>query len=373
MFRRSVQVSQADVIDRPRDGRDRTAAAPVALHPDPLPDEGQAHSLADYTFTDLYVRGDPLTPVMARGLRPANLGIGGHGKGLARIPDVLVEDVMNLYRLVMARWQHSGHSREFTVSYLGQAYRCSLIAAPALEWDVQDAAAAHVTGLEWVLRQISSRIPTFDDLNMPDWARTDIMALTEQRGLVLVAGPFASGKTTLASTAFNHWVEKSRDVGIALEDPPEIPMERTSEDKGKIIQIDLLDRSIREAIKNSRRWSPRYVFLGEVRGSEVSGELLHMAISGPLTICTIHASDPVQAIVSLFRFAAEAMSEDMAKSMIASCLRQVFHQEIVNGRAILKGGKFTGSDSHLIKAKISSGNFRGLYEDFDRQVINRVK
>jgi len=92
-----------------------------------------------------------------------------------------------------------------------------------------------------------------------------------------------------------------------------------------------------------------------------------------LTICTIHASDPVQAIVSLFRFAAEAMSEDMAKSMIASCLRQVFHQEIVNGRAILKGGKFTGSDSHLIKAKISSGNFRGLYEDFDRQVINRVK
>ena len=103
----------------------------------------------------------------------------------------------------------------------------------------------------------------------------------------------------------------------------------------------------------------------------MAGELLHMSISGPLTICTIHASDPVQAIVSLFRFASSSMSEDMARDMIAASLLQVFHQEIIAGRVMMKQAQIHGADNHLIRSKIKSGNFRGLYEDFDRQVINR--
>ncbi|MFG6083431.1 ATPase, T2SS/T4P/T4SS family [Paracoccus litorisediminis] len=324
-------------------------------------------------FTDMYLPADPMSPIMVRGLRSAENFISAYSKGLTRLPDMLVQDALKLQDTIQRKWKHSDYSREFTVTYESHAYRCSLIAPPNFDWEDEDAQSRDTDRkVEWCVRQISAKIPSFDDIRLPSWARQDIDRLTDLRGLVLIAGPFASGKTTLAASAFNYWVSKSKDVGIALEDPPEIPMERTSEEYGKIIQIDLLDKSIRMAIKNSRRWSPRYVFLGEVRTADVSAELMHMSISGPLTVCTIHASDPVQAIVSLFRFTSEVMSEDMARAMIASSLQQVFHQEIVNGRATLKTARVHGTDTHLIKAKIASGNFKGLYEDFERQAINRA-
>lgn len=335
----------------------------------------EAHAkLSSYLFSDMYLPSDQKHPVMVRGLRSSDVLIGAYRKGLVRAPGELLADVAVLHDTIHRKWEHCDWAREFTVTHDGQAYRCSLIAPPNFDWtagseDEEDAGLGK--RVEWCVRQVSARVPNFDDLKLPQWAREDIDRLTDMRGLVLIAGPFASGKTTLASSVFDYWVSRSRDVGITLEDPPEIPMERTTEDHGKIIQIDLLDKSIRMAIKNARRWAPRYVFLGEVRTSDVSAELMHMAISGPLTICTIHASDPVQAIVSLFRFTSEAMSEEMARAMIASSLHQVFHQEIHNGRAILKTARLWGPDAHLIKVKIGSGNFKGLYEDFDRQSINR--
>lgn len=322
----------------------------------------------------MYLPADPTHPVMVRGLRSADVLIGSYRKGLVRIPRELSGDVDVLHDMIQRKWENSDWSREFTVTHDGHAYRCSLIAPPNFDWSSgsnEEDDAGSGKRVEWCVRQISARVPTFDDLKVPQWARDDIDRLTDMRGLVLIAGPFGSGKTTLASSMLDYWVSRSRDVGITLEDPPEIPMERTTEENGKIIQIDLLDKSIRMAIKNARRWAPRYVFLGEVRTSDVSAELMHMAISGPLTICTIHASDPVQAIVSLFRFTSEAMSEEMARAMIASSLHQVFHQEIHNGRATLKTARLWGPDTHLIKVKIGSGNFKGLYEDFERQTINR--
>ncbi|WP_264772294.1 ATPase, T2SS/T4P/T4SS family [Defluviimonas salinarum] len=331
---------------------------------------GAASKLADYNFIDMYISSDPLAPIMARGLRSATIGVTAFGKGLTRIPEVLVSDAIELHKTIERKWRHSDFKREFVVAHDDRSYRCSLIAPPDFGF-AGTVEPSPENGVRWCIRQVSSKIPTFSDLGLPKWAQEDLAELLIQRGLVLISGPFASGKTTLASSVLDYWVAESRDVGIALEDPPEIPLARETDDRGVIYQIDLLDKSVREAIKHSRRWSPRYVFLGEVRTSDVSSELMHMAISGPLVICTIHASDPVQAIVSLFRFTSGAMSEDMARDMIAASLRQVFHQEIIGGRVMLKTAKIHGTDNHLIRAKIKAGNFRGLYEDFERQVINR--
>ena len=334
-----------------------------------IPEE-RADLLSSYNFINMYISGDPLTPVMAHGLRSAQIGLSAFGKGLVKIPEVLEDDAFRLFDVVDRMWKHSGYKREFPVAHDGRSYRCALIAPPELEFDDQrEASRAHE--IRWCIRQVSQRPPSFEDLSLPADIRESIEELMVRRGLVICSGPFSAGKTTLASSVLDHWVGKSRDVGITLEDPPEIPLGRVTQDRGVIYQIDLQDSSIRKAIKHARRWSPRYVFLGEVRTSDVAGELLHMSISGPLTICTIHASDPVQAIVSLFRFASSSMSEDMARDMIAASLLQVFHQEIIAGRVMMKQAQIHGADNHLIRSKIKSGNFRGLYEDFDRQVINR--
>lgn len=341
-----------------------------AVAPQVMPAGEDARRLSAYQFIDMYISKDPLAPIMARGLRSANLGVKAFSKGLVRIPEELVDDSIALHEVVERKWRNTDYKREFSVVFDEMPYRCSLIAPPDFRLD-RDMGDTPEYDSRWCIRQVRPKIPTFEDLGLPPWAKADLRALVPMRGLVIISGPFASGKTTLASSTLDYWVSESRDVGIALEDPPEIPLGRVTEDRGVIYQIDLLDKSIREAIKNSRRWSPRYVFLGEVRSSEVAAEMMHMAISGPLVICTVHAEDPVKAIASIFQFTAGAMSEEMARDMIANSLRQVFHQEIDGGRVKLNTAKVHSTDTHLIKAKIRSGNFHGLYEDFERQLINR--
>lgn len=326
--------------------------------------------LIDHHFVDLYLSTDPLSPPMVRGLRSRGAAGGPIAKGVARVPDHLQQDVDALRETIDRKWRNTNFKREFTVAHEDCAYRCSLIAPPEGIFQVPEQfSELHVP--RWCVRKLGDRIPTLPELGVNEPIRREVADLMIHRGLVLVSGPFAAGKTTLASSMFDGWVRESREVGVAFEDPPELPLARVSEDQGVIYQIDLMDRSIREAIKSSRRWSPRYVFLGEVRAADVCSELLHMAISGPLALCTIHASDPVQAIVSLFRFASGAMSEELARDMIAVSLRHVFHQELRSGRPILRAVRVHGPENHLIRSRIKSGNFSALYDDFDRQLAGR--
>ena len=371
MFRKpSIAQPAASTVAAAGSSQPQSVRFHPGIAPQLMPPGEEARRLSAYNFIDMYISKDPLAPVMARGLRSANLGVKSFTRGLVRIPQDLVDDAIALHQVVERKWRHTDYKREFSVVYDEMPYRCSLIAPPNFRLD-RDMGDTPDYDSRWCIRQVRPSIPSFEELGLPSWAKNDFRSLLGMRGLVIISGPFASGKTTLASSALDYWVSESRDVGIALEDPPEIPLSRITDDRGVIYQIDLLDKSIREAIKNSRRWSPRYVFLGEVRTPEVAAEMMHMAISGPLVICTVHAEDPVKAIASIFQFTAGAMSEDMARDMIANSLRQVFHQEIDGGRVKLDTAKIHSTDTHLIKAKIRSGNFHGLYEDLERQLINR--
>lgn len=320
--------------------------------------------LSSYGFIDLYLHESPVRPCMVRGLRPVGASFMQTDKNMAPVPQVLGQDVRLFHVRICKEWEALGRRRSFPFKYRGEIYRCTLLAPPG-----DGAPGKARPQMDWVVRHVQSRPPRFEDLNSPSWLRQAMGDLTHQRGLVLVGGSFASGKTTLASCAFNYWVSEAQDVGIALEDPPEIPLEKVTHDEGIIYQFDLTDLSVKEAIKNARRMSPRYLFLGEIRGGDVALELLSMAISGPLVVCTIHASDLVNAISSLFRFASDAMSEEAARDMIASCLKHVFHQEINKQVVRTKMARIEGEDASLIKATIRDGQFRALNELFARQEI----
>lgn len=329
----------------------------------PLP-EVDLRLLSSYGFIDLYLHESPVHPAMVRGLRPVGSSFLQTSKGMGPVPQVLAQDVRLLHVRVCKEWDRLERRRSFPFKYRGEIYRCTLLAPPG-----DGAPGKARPQMDWVVRHVQSRPPRFEDLNSPSWLRQAMSGITHQRGLVLIGGSFASGKTTLASCAFNYWVSQAQDVGIALEDPPEIPLEKVTQDEGIIYQFDLTDRSVKEAIKNARRMSPRYLFLGEIRGGDVAHELLSMSISGPLVVCTIHASDLVNAISSLFRFASDAMSEDAARDMIAASLRYVFHQEIDKNIVRTKMARIDGEDASLIKANIRDGQFRALGELFARQDI----
>ena len=77
-------------------------------------------------------------------------------------------------------------------------------------------------GIEAVLRVISNKIPTPDDLALPP-AVTELTGLS--RGLVLVTGPTGSGKSTTLACLVNQINLKRRSHILTIEDPIEFVYE----------------------------------------------------------------------------------------------------------------------------------------------------
>lgn len=345
----------------------------VSLHPTGAATgaPGQSEKLSDYGFTDLFLAtGTTEVEPVVKGLKSRDVVQGDGVGGVRPVPDRLCEDVVRLGEDIRDMWIKTGGQREFVVVRQGVSYRCSLIDAPESrikrpreEVDVQN----------WCVRHITTNLPRLEDLGMAREMQVTLAELRNDRGLLLVSGSFGSGKSTTASVILDQWVRMSRDVAITLEDPPEYPLGRVTTTEGAIYQIDLTERPIEEAIKYSRRWGPRFFFLGEVRTPQAASEMLHMAISGPMVVCTIHAADPIQAIISLVRFAAREMSESTAREMVAASLKCVVWQEIVGGRLSASMGTIGGPENFVIRKKIELGQYQQIYEDLERQRVNRTR
>ncbi|MBT28082.1 MAG: hypothetical protein CMO01_00365 [Thalassobius sp.] len=324
--------------------------------------------LSHYHFNDLYISTDRSISPIARRLVLTGSGERAQN-GVFPVPRELEADLERLRGEIQRAAHERGYfEREIQVQYDGVSYRGALIAEPSEEnvnpYEVQ--APEYQT---WCLRRIGDTPPTLDELNLPRFLHGSLKESVTRRGLVLVSGSFGSGKTTTSAACIQTWVEEACEVGVTLEDPPEFPL-GVPEGKGMIYQINISDRDPAEAIKHVRRYAPRYVFLGEIRTPEAARELLHMAASGPLVLCTIHASDPIQALTSLILFASSAMEPDMARQLAARCISLIVHQEMNAGTVQARMLEVDDSD-YGIQSKIRTGRYDLLYEDFETQKIRR--
>lgn len=325
--------------------------------------------IAHYHFNDLYISTDRTEVPIAR-----RLVLSGSGQralnGVHPVPRQVLPDLENLRKAIAEASTERGYfEREIQIKYDDVAYRGALIAEP----DAPDANPYEAVSPEfqtWCLRRIGNAPPVLSELNLPRFLYKALREAVTSRGLVLISGSFGSGKTTTSAACLQTWVEDANEIGITLEDPPEFPL-GVPEGKGKIYQINVSDRDPAEAIKHMRRHAPRFVFLGEIRTPETARELLHMSASGPLVLCTIHASDPIQALTSLILFASSSMEPDMARQLAARCVSLIVHQEMVNGVIQAKLLEIK-DDDYGIQAKIRQGRYDLLYEDFDNQKVRRA-
>lgn len=324
--------------------------------------------LRHYHFNDLYISNNPDEPTLFR-----RLALSGSGErvmdGVHPAPRSLKADLDLLFAEIRKAAMADGHfKRETQIMFDGVAYRGALMARPDAEND--NPYETEEPDLQtWCLRRTGGNAPFLEDLRMPLALQKELLGSVNKRGLVLIAGSFGSGKTTTAAACIQSWVRQANEIGITIEDPPEFPL-AVPEGKGHIYQIDITDRDPAVAIKYMRRHAPRYVFLGEIRTPDAARELLHMSSSGPLVLCTIHASDPIKAITSLIQFASSAMETDMAQQLVARCLSLVVHQELVNGT--MNANFLTiGDDDFGMQSKIRSGRYDLLYEDFENQKVRR--
>ncbi len=175
-----------------------------------------------------------------------------------------------------------------------------------------------------VFRVIPSRIPTLQELDLPDILE-DIC--TFKKGLVMVTGPTGSGKsTTLAAmiNTINH--ERSEHI-ITIEDPIEFAHPNI---KSMIQQrqIGLHAKSFAQALKAALRESPDIVLVGELRDLETISEALSAAETGHLVFGTLHtnsAAKTVDRIIDVF----PPDQQDSIRSMLSGTLKAVISQQLV--------------------------------------------
>ena len=172
-----------------------------------------------------------------------------------------------------------------------------------------------------VLRQIPTKIYSLRDLGLPDKIRD---LLHRPRGLILVAGPTGSGKTTTLSTMVNYLNEVRDGHIITIEDP----IEYFHDHKRCIVtqrEVHTDVPSFAVALRQALRQNPDIILVGEMRDLETMEAAISAAETGHLVFGTLHthsAATTVDRIVDAF----PASTKELVRTQLASSLLAVISQ-----------------------------------------------
>jgi twitching motility protein PilT len=150
-----------------------------------------------------------------------------------------------------------------------------------------------------VMRRIVSKIPNFDELNLPP----QVEALADNhRGIILVSGTTGSGKSTTLAAIIGKINRTRAERIISVEDPVEYEHQNA---KSLVSQIEVGtdSESYEYALRAMMRQDPDTILIGEIRDSFSLTTALRAADTGHLVFTTVHATNApmtVERIVSLF-------------------------------------------------------------------------
>ncbi len=172
-----------------------------------------------------------------------------------------------------------------------------------------------------VFRMIPSRIMTAEDMALPH----ELLDVCQQpKGLVLVTGPTASGKSTTLCALIDYINRTRGDHIITIEDP----LEFVHENKKCLVnqrQVGLHTSSFKDALRAALREDPDIVLVGEMRDLETVAIAIETAETGHLVFGTLHtssASSTVDRIINQF----PADRQQQVRIMLAESLRAVVSQ-----------------------------------------------
>ncbi|WP_414730388.1 PilT/PilU family type 4a pilus ATPase [Zhongshania aliphaticivorans] len=149
-----------------------------------------------------------------------------------------------------------------------------------------------------VLRRIETKIPTSDELGLPEIVKE--LAMTK-RGLIIFVGATGTGKSTSLASMIGHRNENSRGHIITVEDP----IEFVHQHHGCIVtqrEVGIDTESFEVALKNMLRQAPDVIMIGEVRTREAMEQAIAFAETGHLCLCTLHANNANQALDRIIHF-----------------------------------------------------------------------
>ena len=148
-----------------------------------------------------------------------------------------------------------------------------------------------------VLRRINQEIPEMESLGLP--AKLKDLSLSP-RGLLILAGPTGSGKSTTMASMLDYRNHKMPGHIVTIEDPIEfIYKPRRSIFTQREVGIDTNDWKI--AVQSAMRQAPDVVCIGEVRSEASMEYALQLAQTGHLCVFTIHANTAAKSMRTCLR------------------------------------------------------------------------
>ena len=162
-----------------------------------------------------------------------------------------------------------------------------------------------------VLRQIITKIPTVEELELPDTLKE--VAMTK-RGLVILVGATGSGKSTSLAAMVGYRNENSRGHIVTIEDPVEYvhPHKRCVVTQR---EVGVDTESWFAALKNTLRQAPDVIMIGEIRERETMEYGIQFAETGHLCLATLHANSANQALDRIINFFPEEKRDQLLMDM----------------------------------------------------------
>ncbi len=120
-------------------------------------------------------------------------------------------------------------------------------------------------------------------------------ALNQQQGVIIVAGPTGSGKTTTLYACLKALQDVTKNT-MTIEDPVELILDGVTQ-----IEVhESVGLTFAEGLRAILRQNPDVIMVGEVRDQETCEIAIRAGLTGHLVLTTVHAQD---AILSLARLA----------------------------------------------------------------------
>jgi twitching motility protein PilT len=179
-------------------------------------------------------------------------------------------------------------------------------------------------GMDAVFRLISEKVPTMEELKLPE----QIAQLTEaSTGIILVTGPKSSGKTTTLAAMIDLINSTRSEHILTIEDPIEFIH---TPKKAYITQREVGTHTdtFGTALTGAMHEAPDVIMVGELRDLETTSLVITAAETGFLVLTTLHTPDAIRTIGRVLGVF-PAREQAQIRSMLAKSLRGIVSQQLV--------------------------------------------
>ena len=179
-------------------------------------------------------------------------------------------------------------------------------------------------GMGAVFRTIPSKVPTHQDLGLPQVV-LDLCKL--HKGLVLVTGPTGSGKSTTLAAMVDYVNDTRTDHVLTIEDP----IEFVHPNKQCLVnqrEVGTHTDSFKKALRAALREDPDIVLVGEMRDLETIAIAIETAETGHLVFGTLHTTTAASTVDRIIdQFPADRQSQ--IRTMLSESLKGVISQNLL--------------------------------------------